>query len=317
LKLERLLSIVILLLNRRLMQAKELAERFEVSVRTIYRDIETINGAGIPIVTYQGSNGGIGLAEGYRLNNNMLTNDELAAIVTALRSISASYGNEKHQQLMEKIHSVVRPADSEAFQHKSSRVLIDYSPWDGNEYLRPKLQQLEKAVDHCLIVKFVYCNADGEMSHRIVEPHRLILKGKQWYLQAYCLEKEQFRLFKLKRMKDLEIIQGKTFIRHELPTQTRIPDRNLPESSRVTKFVLRFQVEARHLAEECFGIEALCPMDDGSWLVRKEYPENEWLYRFILGLGHHVEVLEPPHLREIIADLADQVAKKYKKDQPT
>ncbi|GKS09149.1 putative HTH-type transcriptional regulator YobV [Paenibacillus chitinolyticus] len=316
-KLERLLSIIILLLNRRMVQAKELAERFEVSVRTIYRDIETINGTGIPIVTYQGTNGGIGLAEGYRLDRNILTNDELAAIVTALRGISSSYGNEQHQRLMEKIHSVVPPADSEAFQHKSSRVLIDYSPWDGNEQLRPKLQLLEKAVDHCLIAEFVYSNADGEISHRIVEPHRLILKGKHWYLQAYCLEKEQFRLFKLKRMKDLEIIPEKTFIRRELPIQARTPDRSSSEPSWATQFVLCFQADARHLAEEWFGIEALYPVDDGSWLVKKAFPENEWLYRFILGLGHHVEVLEPPHLREIIADRAEQVAKKYRKDKPT
>ncbi|WP_240418884.1 helix-turn-helix transcriptional regulator [Paenibacillus periandrae] len=316
-KLERLLSIIILLLNRRMVQAKELAERFEVSVRTIYRDIETINEAGIPIVTYQGTNGGIGLVEGYRLDRNILTNDELAAIITALRSISSSYGNEKHQRLMEKIHSVVPPADSEAFQDKSSRVLIDYSPWDGNEQLRPKLQLLEKAVDHCLITKFVYSNADGEMSRRIVEPHRLILKGKQWYLQAYCLEKAQFRLFKLKRMKDLEIVHGKTFIRRELPIEARTSDRSSSEPSRKTAFVLCFQAEAYHLAEEWFGIDALCPVDDGSWLVKKAYPENEWLYRFILGLGHQVEVLEPPHLREVIADRAEQVAKKYRKDIST
>lgn len=247
----------------------------------------------------------------------MLTNDELAAIVTALRSLSASYGNEQHQRLMEKIHSIVPPADSEAFQHNSSRVLIDYSPWEGNEQLRPKLQLLEKAVDHCLIAEFVYYNADGEMSHRFVEPHRLILKGKQRYLQAYCLEKEQFRLFKLKRMKNLGIVQGKTFIRRELPVQARTPDRSPTEPSRATEFVLRFQAETRHLGEEWFGIEALCPVDDGSWLVKKAYPEDEWLYRFILGLGHHVEVLEPPHLREIIADRAEQVAKKYRKDKPT
>ncbi|WP_338042473.1 YafY family protein [Paenibacillus ginsengarvi] len=315
--MERLLSIIILLLNRRMVQAKELAERFEVSVRTIYRDIETINGAGIPIITYQGTNGGIGLAEGYRLDRNVLTNDELAAIVSALRSISASYDNETHQRLVEKIHSVVPPADSEAFQHKSSRVLIDYSPWDGNEQLRPKLELLENAVDHCLIAEFVYSNADGEMSHRIVEPHRLILKGKQWYLQAYCLEKEQFRLFKLKRMKDLEIVQGKTFIRRKVPILTRTSDQPPSEPYQTTEFVLRFQAEARHLAEEWFGIEALCPEEDGNWLVRKAYPENEWLYRFILGLGHLAEVLEPPHLRAIIADRAEQIAKKYREAKST
>jgi predicted DNA-binding transcriptional regulator YafY len=153
------------------------------------------------------------------------------------------------------------------------------------------------------------------MSYRIVEPHRLILKGTQWYLQAYCSEKEQFRLFKLKRMKDLEIVQGKSFIRRELPIEARTPDQNSSEPPRTTAFVLCFQAEAYHLAEEWFGIEALYPMDDGSWLVRKAYTEDEWLYRFIFGLGHQVEVLEPPHLREVIADRAEQIAKKYRKDK--
>ncbi|CAN7719459.1 HTH domain-containing protein [Paenibacillus sp. LjRoot153] len=166
-KLDRLLSIIILLLNRRRMQAKELAERFEVSLRTIYRDIEAINGAGIPIVTYQGTNGGIGVAEGYRLDRNVMTNDELAAIVTALRSTSTSYGNEQHLQLMEKINSVIPPAFSEEFRHMASRVMIDYSPWDGNERLRPKLQLLKEAIDNCRIVGFIYSNAEGMVSHRL------------------------------------------------------------------------------------------------------------------------------------------------------
>ena len=317
-KLERLLSIIILLLNRRMVQAKELAERFEVSVRTIYRDIEAINGAGIPIVTYQGANGGIGLANGYRLDRNVLTNDELAAIVTALRSISTSYGNEQHLQLMEKMNSVVLPQYAEELQHKASRVLIDYSPWDGNERLRPKLQLLKDAVDSCRIAKFIYSNAEGLVSHRIVEPHMLIMKGRQWYLKAYCLVKEQFRLFKLKRMKELEIVTERTFIRRVFPVQE---DTTGQESSRdplnTTQFVLRFRADSRHLAEEWFGIEELLPLDDGSCQVRKAYPEDEWLYRFILGLGHHAEVLEPLHLREIIASRAEQAAQIYRTDKET
>ncbi|MDQ0114584.1 helix-turn-helix transcriptional regulator [Paenibacillus harenae] len=316
-KLERLLSIIILLLNRRMVQAKELAERFEVSIRTIYRDIEAINGAGIPIVTYQGTNGGIGLAEGYRLDRNVLTNDELAAIFTALRSISTSYGNEQHRHLMEKINSVVPPQYSEEFQHKASRVLIDYSPWDGNERLRPKLQLLKEAVDSCRIAGFIYSNAEGVVSHRIVEPHMLIMKGRQWYLKAYCQTKEQFRLFKLKRMKELEIAPERTFIRRELPMQEGTTGQSPSSPSKVTEFVLRFRADSRHLAEEWFGIEELVPLDDGSWQVRKAYPEDEWLYRFILGLGHRAEVLEPLHLREIIASRAEQAANIYRIDKPT
>jgi len=317
-KLERLLAIIILLLNRRIVQAKELAERFEVSVRTIYRDIEAIDAAGIPIVTYQGTNGGIGLTDGYRLDRNVLTDDELATIVTALRSISTSYGNERHANLVEKINSVVRPDYSEQFQHKTSGVLIDYSPWDGNDRLQPKLQLLKEAVDSCLIVELLYSNADGNVSRRNVEPHTLILKGRQWYLQAYCLEREQFRLFKLNRMKELELVPGKTFMRRKLPPR-ELEDANQPSgaSSPAAEVVLRFRAEALHLAEDLFGIEALVPVENGSWQVKKAYPEDEWLYRFILGLGHHAEVLEPVHLRAIIASRAAYMANLYRNEQPT
>lgn len=295
-----------------MVQAKELAERFEVSIRTIYRDIDAINAAGIPIVTYQGTNGGIGLIEGYRLDRNMLTNDELAAIVIALRSISTSYGREQHQRLVEKINSVVLPAYEEEFRHKTNRVLIDSSPWDGIEHLRSKLQLLDDAMDRCALANFTYSNAEGEVSQRIVEPYMLIFKGRQWYLQAYCLEKEAFRLFKLKRMKELAIDRERTFNRRDPAAQKHDEDKSKFKPSYIPEVIFRFQAEARHLAEEWFGIEELLPVEDGSWLVKKAYPENEWLYSFILGLGYHVEVLEPQHLRKIIASRANKIAKIYK-----
>ncbi|GAB2572746.1 helix-turn-helix transcriptional regulator [Gracilibacillus alcaliphilus] len=310
-KLERLLSIIILLLNRRMVQAKELAERFEVSIRTIYRDVETINMAGIPIVTYQGANGGISLAEGYRLDRNILTNDELASIVTALRSISTSYGEVHHKQLMEKMNSVVLPNEAESFQDKTNRVLIDYSPWDGQERLQAKLDLLKGAIDQEVIVTFVYSDAQGKVTKRSAEPHTLILKGKQWYLQAYCLEKEQFRLFKLNRIKDLLINEEQVFTRRQVPSSQNIAAKGQGTSSETTTIVLQFQEEARHLAEDWFGVEELIVTETGGWQVRKQYPEDEWLYGFILGFGPYVEVIEPLHVREIIAKRAAQIAAIY------
>lgn len=126
-KIDRLLSIVILLLNRPLIQAKELADMFEVSVRTIYRDIDSINSAGIPVVTYQGSGGGIGLMQGYRLDRNVLSERELADIFNALQSAS-SIGGGGHQLLMEKISSVVPPSQIAAFRSQTTRMIVDFSP---------------------------------------------------------------------------------------------------------------------------------------------------------------------------------------------
>lgn len=126
-KIDRLLSIVILLLNRPLIQAKELADMFEVSVRTIYRDIDSINSAGIPVVTYQGAGGGIGLMQGYRLDRNVLSQRELADIFSALQSAS-SIGGEGHHLLMEKISSVVPPSQISAFRSKTTQMIVDFSP---------------------------------------------------------------------------------------------------------------------------------------------------------------------------------------------
>ncbi|WP_339233963.1 YafY family protein [Oceanobacillus sp. FSL W7-1281] len=310
-KLERLLSIIILLINHRMLQAKDLAKRFEVSVRTIYRDIEAINAAGIPIVTYQGVHGGIGLAEGYRLDRNLLTNDELATIVTALRSISTSYEKVQHQQLMEKMNSVIHPVDAEAFQSKTSRVLIDYSPWDNNTHLQEKLKRIEQAIDTCLFIVFTYSDAQGRVTQRTAEPHTLILKGRQWYVQAYCTDREQFRLFKLRRIKSLSVDPKLSFTRRPLPEQKQIKGKQ-SSLSHNNEVVLRFQKEARHLAEDWFDAEELIPTENEAWLVKKAYPEDEWLYSFILSFGPHVEVLEPVHLRDIIAERAAQITKIYK-----
>ncbi len=175
---------------------------------------------------------------------------------------------------------------------------------------------LDEALDSCVLVNFTYSNAEGEVSQRNVEPHMLILKGRQWYLQAYCLEKEEFRLFKLKRMKGLRIDYEKTFIRRNPTNQEHNEGKNKLKPS-TPEVVFRFQDKARHLAEEWFGIEELLPVEDGSWLVKKAYPENEWLYSFILSLGHHVEVLEPQHLRKIITSRAEKIAKVYKNDKAT
>ncbi|RJE86131.1 YafY family transcriptional regulator [Paenibacillus sp. 1011MAR3C5] len=313
-KLDRLLSIVILLLNRRMVQAKELADRFEVSVRTIYRDIEAINQSGIPIVTYQGTNGGIGLADGYKLDRNVLTNDELASIVTALRSISTTYDQRHNQLLMEKLTSIVTPDSAEAFHKKANQVLIDYSPWDKRGPLEQKQAVLKEAIDHSCLVQFRYSNAEGELSQRTVEPHTLIWKGKHWYLQAYCQEREQFRIFKLLRMKELTPLT-QTFIRKTIPVEDERVGEVWYDSGNHIAVTLQFHPQAVHLAEEWFDIEELEPLEGGGCLVRMSFPENEWLYGFLLSFGPAAEVLHPPHLREILEDRAARILHLYRNNQ--
>lgn len=176
-KLDRLLAILVLLINRGRVQAKDLADTFEVSIRTIYRDIDTLGQAGIPVVTYQGASGGIGLAEGYRLDRNVLTDKDLASIVTALRSVSTSHTNVARDLLMEKLSSIVPEAKNEDFQANTSRFIVDYSMWTHPEALQIKLQLIEQGMDQLRPITFTYCSAEGTQTHRTTDPHTLVLKS--------------------------------------------------------------------------------------------------------------------------------------------
>ncbi|OKP73815.1 transcriptional regulator [Paenibacillus helianthi] len=309
-KIDRLLSIVILLMNRPLVQAKDLAEMFEVSVRTIYRDIDSINGAGIPVVTYQGANGGIGLMEGYRLDRNVLTERELADIFTALQSVS-SYGGGGHNLLMEKISSVIPPSKSQAFRTKTTQLIVDFSPWGLQGLLEERLSLLKEALEESTAVAFDYVDADGGVSHRSVEPYTLVHKGAGWYLYGYCTERQDFRLFKLQRMKAL-VKETRSYERLDIPLKDLPWTEGWKEPLHTQAIVLHFSAEGRHLAEDYFDSEELEPAGDGGYTVKVAYAENNWLYGFLLSFGTVVEVLEPEPIRRKLAGLAAEIAAKYK-----
>ena len=312
-KIDRLLSIVILLMNRRIVQAKELAEMFEVSIRTIYRDIEVINQAGIPIVTYQGANGGIGLMEGYRLDRHVMSNDELAAIVTALRSVSSSFQDKDNQLLVEKINSIIPPAYSDQFSRKTQQFIVDFSPWGASSQLEHKLNLLKEAIELQGQVTFTYCKPDGEQLIRTIEPYTLVLKQQRWYLYGYCTRREQFRLFKLVRMRDL-VLEQTTFQSQDIDMPHLPWNKEWGTPAQHEPIVLRFSSQAKPLAEEWFGVEELTPDERGGYVVVSHFAEDQWLYGFILGFGDQVEVLEPLHLRKRIRAIATRIAEQYRND---
>lgn len=315
-KLDRLLAIVIMLLNRNIIQAKELAERFEVSIRTIYRDIEAINQAGIPIVTYQGMNGGIGLAEGYRLDRNVLTNDELAAIITALRGMSNSYISDSNERLVEKINSIVPSAQAAEFKLKSDHLLIDLSPWGGSVRLEYKLQLIKQAIEQFNRITFTYSDANGELTTRIVEPYTLVLKGRHWYVEAICLKRGEFRLFKLLRMKEPTLLD-ESFTRGTAPSRENSFGQKWISPQQSIQITLRFPSHRQFVAEEWFGVEELLFQEDGTIIVKPNFPENQWLYSFILSFGADVEVVEPLHLRQMIHNYAKQITIIYESTKET
>ncbi|EAU0476200.1 MULTISPECIES: helix-turn-helix transcriptional regulator [unclassified Paenibacillus] len=309
-KLDRLLAIVVLLINRGRVQAKDLADTFEVSIRTIYRDIDTLGQAGIPVVTYQGASGGIGLAEGYRLDRNVLTDKDLASIVTALRSVSTSHTNVARDLLMEKLSSIVPEAKNEDFQANTSRFIVDYSMWTHPEALQIKLQLIEQGMDQLRPITFTYCSAEGTQTHRTTDPHTLVLKKHSWYLYAFCHERNEFRMFKLVRMRDVALAQG-NFERKPINLQDRPWQQDWATPDNKVPLTLRFHARIRHIAVEWFGIESVIPDDEGYYISQVAFPEDNWLYGFILGFGADVEVLEPLHIREEIRRIAEQIVQNY------
>ncbi|MBP1905877.1 putative DNA-binding transcriptional regulator YafY [Paenibacillus turicensis] len=304
-KIERLLSIIITLLNRKRVQAKELADSYGVSIRTIYRDIDTISLAGIPIVTYQGTGGGIGLIEGYHLEQGLLSEEEMKDIVIGLQSISTVLDENRTSQLLQRFRRLNRNGEQASF-------VIDYSGWKEDTKESDARNFIKSVMDNSYMLSFQYCNVDGVKSERVVEPHTLVLKGQRWYLYAYCSDRQAFRLFKLSRMEQISKIEQhfepRDISKEVLPWK---PEFIQPKES-VPPILLQFNKRAKHIAEEWFGHEALqLQSDTGTYLVHVPYHENDWLYRFILGLGADVVVVEPLHLRYKIRELALEIAGHY------
>jgi predicted DNA-binding transcriptional regulator YafY len=214
-KIERLLAIIVLLLNRRKITARELAERFEVSIRTIYRDIATLNGAGIPVISSQGQAGGLAIPDGYKLSRQLLTARDLEAMLATLRGVNQTLANKDLQRIIETLDNLV-PKDDEPTNVPLHRPLVvDITPWGPTITPEQTIQTMQRAVDGALLLDFSYTDASGQASRRTVEPHSLVFKGYAWYVIAYCRLRRDFRLFRLSRI-SAPYLRGESFVRRDL-----------------------------------------------------------------------------------------------------
>ncbi len=305
-KVDRLLSIVLVLLRRQRVQARELAELFEVSPRTILRDIEAINQAGIPIVTFQGSGGGIGIAEGFRLERGLLSQDDMAALLTAMRSLSATLSDTRLTVLGEKLRGVLPERHFAAADAKSREVYLDLTPWGGGALLA-LVRSLREAVGAHREVRFDYIDSHGARTQRTVQPYTVVLKGQNWYLYAWCPQRQDFRLFKLHRMSRSQVLDA-TFQPLSVNLDELPWDRGGEQAA--LDMLLRIDTAMESVAIEWFG-EAAIQRQEDCLVVRAAWPDNQWLYSFLLGLGPALTVLEPPDLRRRVAELARQTWENY------
>ncbi|MBB6214413.1 putative DNA-binding transcriptional regulator YafY [Anaerosolibacter carboniphilus] len=301
-KLERLLAIVIKLLNKERVTAKELADYFEVSVRTIQRDIEAINMAGIPVFAYKGQNGGYGVLEDYVISKSYFTKTEQSLLLTALQGVYKAYDDKNLQDIMDKLSAVKR----KDHPIKTNNVLMDFSPWGDSVKRREKVNIIRRAIEENKIIKINYLDLNGKATWREVEPMALILKVNIWYLHGYCHLRQDYRLFKLTRIRELQVTDH-GFMRREGPVMYDF-DHDKREK---IKLILKFEQEALSRLDQYFELEGLDIQGDGSVYVTVKYPEDEWVYGMILSFGDKVEVIEPERIRRIILERTKNILKKY------
>lgn len=303
-KVDRLLAIVITLLNKKRVTAKDLADHFEVSVRTIQRDVEAINMAGIPIVSYRGQFGGYGILDNYRIDKNFLSDSEHKLLLSALEGINKAYEDKELKNIIEKLTSIKSVNSS----IKDNKIIMDFSPWGFSKSLKAKVDIIRKAVDDKRVITFTYIDLNGNTTKREVEPALLALKLNRWYLYGFCRLRQDFRLFKVTRIKNLITTN------EEFETRDQNYEFNFSFPSDRDIFIkLKFDKRALSRIDDYFELENLDFADDGFIYATVTYPEDEWVYSMILSFGDFVEVIEPDHIKEIIQDRAMKVLEKYKK----
>lgn len=278
----RLLNILLILLEKGQTTAPELAEQFETSIRTIYRDIDALSAAGIPVYTIQGQGGGIFINQDYVLNRMTLSSEEQKKILMALQELSLVESRQS-DALLQKLSGLFKTSGNDWLE-------IDFSQWglESKQLFDP----LKQAIFNKQLVRFFYTKRQGETEERTVEPHKLIFKNRDWYLYAFCKLRQDFRLFKLLRIKQLEIL-------NEFFQRKAIPDVLSNQSAAVDEKITVTLLFAPALAHRVYEHhEDFSQQADGRFCLKFELPHNNELYSFLLSLGDQVEVAAPMEIRQ-------------------
>lgn len=299
-KIDRLIGILSVLLQEEKVTAPELADRFEVSRRTINRDIEDLCRAGIPVSTSQGAGGGIRIMDGYRMDRTLLTSKDMQMILAGLRSLDGVSGSHYYGQLMEKLK-----AGSSAVVSGSETILIDLSSW-YQDSLPARMELIQNAIEERKVIRFNYYAPNGD-STREIEPYFLIFKWSNWYVWGWCRLREDYRMFKLTRMD--QIVQSDTRAAdRKVPIPDLSNERIFPGGIHVKAV---FQPEMKwHLLEE-FGADSFEVQPDGTLLFEQEYTDRDNLLTWMLTCKDKVTVLEPEDIRDKLFHIAGNIMKLY------
>lgn len=306
-KVDRLVSIIMILLDKKRIGAQELAAMFEVSPRTIYRDIDSINMAGIPVRGASGVGGGFEIMQEYKMDRKVFSTDDLSALLMGLSSLSAMVRGDELVHTLAKVKSFI-PADrAKDIELRVNQIWIDLSPWTGSS-VQPYLEMIRAALQESRLLTFEYVAHHGTKTARTVEPYQLVLKSSHWYLQGYCRKRNDFRLFRLSRMLNLNI-QEEAFI----PRDYQKPQLDFADhlESMQTKIKLRIHQSVTDRILDFCTYEDFSPDGDEYYIVHFPFIENEYHYNILFSFGDKCECLEPPHVRAEIKRRIHDIAAIY------
>lgn len=293
-KIDRLVSIIMVLLYKKRIGAQELADMFEVSLRTIYRDIDAINMAGIPVHGAAGVGGGFEIMAEYKLDKKVFSTSDLSTLLMGLNSLSSIIRDDELIHALSKVKSFI-PADrAKEIELKINQICIDLNSWTGNINLQPYLEIIKSALQENKLLSFEYIAHHGNKNTREVEPYQLVLKSSHWYLQGFCHRRNAFRLFRLSRMSNLQM-QEEIFTprEHKKPT---LDFGDILETMQ-TKIKIRIHKSVMDRVLDFCSYEDFISDGDNHYIVSFPFIENEYHYGILLSFGNKCECLEPMHIR--------------------
>jgi predicted DNA-binding transcriptional regulator YafY len=311
-KMERLISIIMVLLDQKRITAKKLAEMYEVSLRTIYRDIDTINRTGIPIHAIPGVSGGFEIMPNYKIDRNVFSTEDLSTILMGLSSLpNMGQGNEL-VNVLTKIKSFIPMEKAADIEVKANQIYVDLNRWLSNGDIQTQLELIKFALEKRKLLTFEYADRYGNKTARIAEPYQLVLKHSHWYWQGYCLKRNDYRLFRLSRMKNIQI-QKNTYVPRDFPK----PQLNIDDSLSIlqTKIKIRIHKSIMSRVLDYCGYENFSlDHDDEYYIVYFPFIENDYYYHILISFGAQCECLEPLHIREEIRRKIQNLAAIYEND---
>ncbi len=307
-KYTMLLKILFLLLSRKKVSAKYIADRYEISVRTVYRYIDELSLAGVPIYNERGRNGGYSISDSYKLPANFLTIEESEKVISALSGLNGELNSETLETAIEKISSISKVSEN-AVSINFGNLVIDGTAWGSSDGYGETLKIIQKAIEENLLVSIAYTNRDGETTERIIEPHVIALKQGLWYAYSYCRLRDTFRLFKIGRIQKIKLL-SETFTRRDTSDMKEVFKKWYDEVEEDIDLLISESVKAD--VEEWLGVDKITISPSGKITASAKLPINDYLTAKILSFGDKITVVSPKKLKSAVIEKAKAVENLYK-----